>query len=465
MLFHRKVTLRQYFSGSSPPTGSYIIIGLVVDDVLNTAILRNTWSGLMSRSFALGGKVVSKMDTRKFILGDAVDFAHRTLDHDLKSYLPFAWRGQTDPTILLDAAILDGKFSFNTPTLPDHICRMRVTVLKDATLPCFAFVHGLFDGESAFDMVRFFCDLLSEKSIPGFSLAPDVSGTRMSDLVRMPATTEPSPCQPLPLPRDRKRDSIRSLDQLICHKTSEAVGLSQKFTERLLHFPGAWVDELRRQAQQELDKTTTHARVQLTRNDIIAAVYLKMLYSSRKASHQPVYFRGALGFRPFLQPPPPGVYYHHDSVFLQRCDFSTHQVQTESIAKLAERIRRTTLEFKKAAVIKQEIRFIEDNDNATNFIFQTSGSLKWNLLVVSPWTTFKYTGLDFSGASRTGRKPAVILVHPRVDRMTGVQVMISLKDGSGGYWIRATNTADGWSAFETSISRENLFGCDKTTST
>lgn len=75
---------------------------------------------------------------------------------------------------------------------------------------------------------------------------------------------------------------------------------------------------------------------------------------------------------------------------------------------------------------------------------------------VSSWTTFGYNGLDFSAAVVGGRKNGegkgggkVVFTQPRVALTLPWGIMVDplsvvLKDGLGGYWIRANLSKRGW---------------------
>ena len=74
---------------------------------------------------------------------------------------------------------------------------------------------------------------------------------------------------------------------------------------------------------------------------------------------------------------------------------------------------------------------------------------------VSSWTTFPYNGMDFSGALAAGdgkdgkeaEEGKVVFVQPRVALPLGIMVdplAIVLKDGEGGYWLRANLSKTGW---------------------
>ncbi|KAL4869887.1 hypothetical protein BDV12DRAFT_70487 [Aspergillus spectabilis] len=336
---------------------------------------------------------------------------------------------------------------------------MRATILKDVSLLCFSFVHGLFDSQSGFDVIRYFCDLLSERPIPRFTLPPDTTGIRMSDRLRVPEDCELESQKP---PRamfvTRKIGLLRAKGYFMLAKMLESLGLSEKITHRLVHLSRPWVDEVRRKAQKELE-SAAGSTVQLTNTDIIAALYLKMFYRPRPLSQKPVDVIGPLNYRSFLEPVEASTYYTHNSIICLRCQLSEQQVQTESIARVAEKIRRATLEYNRPTAIKRELRSIEDRVLAPA-VPKIRGSLKWGVPCVAPWTSFDYASLDFSGASHRDRKPSVVFVHPDISLIGGSPsspFLVTVKDGSGGYWLRAGNTTSGWEAFDHCTSLKTLF--------
>ncbi|KAL3482071.1 hypothetical protein BJX99DRAFT_217312 [Aspergillus californicus] len=450
----------RFISKSSIPFLNDINIGLVVDDVLDIAILRSKFAELIDSSPVLGGTVLNKTDIRQFKCGSTVDFEGRPLKHDLSSFLPFPRNCSTNPTILHgDFPNIDDKFMYNPTLDPKPVCQVRATVLNDATLLCFSFVHGLFDGQSAFEMIQYYCDLLSNKPIPDFTLPPDTNGSRMSDLVQVPPGSHMAPPSG-EMFITKTLGLLRILAQTTCSNLLEYLGLTERMTHKMIHLPGSWVNDVRKIAQKELD-TNTDSNIQLTRNDVIAAFYLKLVYSSRPVSDKPVDYFGPVNYRPLLDSPAKGTYYNHNSIILLRCRFSEDEVQMESIAKIAERIRLATLEYKSPAVIQRELRFIEDKVLAPA-VPKSRGAMKWGLPFVTPWTTFDFKRLDFSGACLAAcqRRPSVVFVNPDLRLIGGNfpnPLLISVKDGSGGYWVRAAHTASGWETFEHWASLERLF--------
>ncbi|KAL2807892.1 hypothetical protein BJX63DRAFT_425016 [Aspergillus granulosus] len=452
----------KYICSSAMSLPFYVNVGLVVDDVLDASILRDKYAQLVELWPILGGKLLSKFDMRRFQCGRTVDFRERTIKKDLSWFLPFSWHPGAAPRVICDDLVhIDGKFLFAAPLISTSTSKLRVTTLNDATLLCFSFSHGLCDGQSAYDIIRYFCDLLSDKPIPKFTFPPDATGKRISDLIQE-VTTEPLSAQ---LERDifvsNPLAAVKFFARYLPFILAETLRLSPKLTHRTIYLPGTWVDSVRARAQKELEVRGEYLGLQLTKNDLIAALYLKLVYGAKKPnySNNPVDYIGPINYRPLLKPSGLDTYYTHNSITCLLCQFSEHELRTESITKIAARIRLATIQYRHPASIKREISRFEDKVLAPA-MQDSHASVKWGLPMVSPWTTFNYTALDFSGASRQGRKPSIVFANPSVPLALGTLLSpfaINLKDGAGGYWLRGANTQHGWEVFEQLTSMDNLF--------
>ncbi|OQE73510.1 hypothetical protein PENNAL_c0086G07654, partial [Penicillium nalgiovense] len=233
-------------------------------------------------------------------------------------------------------------------------------------------------------------------------------------------------------------------------------GFLAELAAKFIYIPGAWVDELRVKSQAELKDC--YPEIQLTRNDVIAAWYLKSVYSPQPTtmSSDPVDYFGIINLRRFIEPPKSGTYYIRCSIGAFRCFFSVHQLKEESVAEIARNIRLATLQYTSTESVRQGLRFSEDHASKS-LTLALRGTISLGVAVVSHWTTFDYAGLDFSGASLHGKKASVIFVNPMIVNnwhLTIAPVAIVTKNGSEGYWIRATNTSTGWERFGQSNSME-----------
>ncbi|KAJ5718942.1 hypothetical protein N7493_007397 [Penicillium malachiteum] len=450
-------------SANSLTNYSTIYVGLVVDCVLDSGILGEKAAELIAAWPILGGTLLKSMKPWSFTCGSTVDFASRTIDQLSSSYLPFDWEHKDEPTIIQSQqpSEIDEKFIFDIFNSNTNF-RLRVTILVDATLLCFGIPHHICDGNDCYEVVQAFCNLLANKSIPRFALPPDAEGICLSDT--MTVKTEWTK-RKYDLYYNNHAENLdsgifklgRLLWRVLLATLAEKVGLAEKLTTKFIQVPGAWVDELRVKSQEDLEQSLPG--VELTRNDVIAAWYLKTIYSSQASSHGSVDYYGPINYRAFIQPPEAGTYYLHNSVGVLRCKFSVQQLQKESVTNIARDIRLKTLEYTSPASVEQYLRFSEDHLSRSLALSSRRGG---NLAMVglSQWTTFNYTSLDFSGANLTGKKALVTFVNPAVtipfNLTIGPMILIE-KNGSGGYWIRASNTSSGWKTFSHFSKMENLF--------
>lgn len=363
-----------------------------------------------------------------------------------------------------ELSAVDEKFIFNVSPSPVNSFRLRVTLLQNATLLCFGISHHICDGNDCWEVVKAFCDLLSNRPIPSFALPPDTRGVRMSDLVKVKNECSEAESnfhyQTHAQHYDNRIFNLamtawRVLLTILAVKFGFLAELAAKF----IYIPGAWVDELRVKSQAELKDC--YPEIQLTRNDVIAAWYLKSVYSPQPTtmSSDPVDYFGIINLRRFIEPPKSGTYYIRCSIGAFRCFFSVHQLKEESVAEIARNIRLATLQYTSTESVRQGLRFSEDHASKS-LTLALRGTISLGVAVVSHWTTFDYAGLDFSGASLHGKKASVIFVNPMIVNnwhLTIAPVAIVTKNGSEGYWIRATNTSTGWERFGQSNSMESLF--------
>ncbi|OQE41057.1 hypothetical protein PENCOP_c005G02527 [Penicillium coprophilum] len=359
---------------------------------------------------------------------------------------------------------VDDRFIFNVSSNLATSFRLRVTLLRDATLLAFGISHHICDGNDYWEVVKAFCDLLSNKPISSFALPPDAGDVRMSDLMKGKNESTKAESNFHYQMHAQNYDSgvlklVITVWRVLLAILAVKFGFREELQTKFIHVPGTWVDELRARSQAELKGCSPE--IQLTRNDVIAAWYLKSVYSPQPVatSHYPVDYFGIIDFRRFIEPPKAGTYYIRCSVLALRCDFSIRQLKEESVAKIARDIRLTTLQYTSTESVRQSLQFAEDHSSKP-ISLALRGTGKLGFAVVSHWTTFDYTGLDLSGASLSGKCPSVVFVNPMIVHklnITLVPVAVVAKDGFGGYWIRATNTSTGWEQFSRSYDMETLF--------
>ncbi|KAJ5188406.1 hypothetical protein N7491_004732 [Penicillium cf. griseofulvum] len=459
----------KYTCKSVSSLGGYTTIyaGLVVNAVLDSTTLKGNLTELVRLWPILGGDLVKDTKPWSFTCGSTVDYASRDINQSLATYLPIHHKQYSnEPNVMKISELskVEERFIFNVPVSLATSFRLRVTLLRDATLLSFGIAHHICDGNDCWEVVKAFCDLLSNKPIPLFALPPDAGDVRMSDLMNVKnECTETESNLHYQMHAQNYDSGIFKLAMLMWHMLVAIIAMKFGFREDLkdkfIYIPGAWVDELRAKSQGELKNCSPD--IQLTRNDVIAAWYLKSVYSPQSTAtpSDPVDYFGIVNFRRFIEPPKAGTYYIRCSVLALRCKFSVQQLKQESVAEIARDIRLTTLQYTSSGSVQQSLRFSEDHISKT-LSLALRGTRNLGFSVVSHWTTFDYTSLDFSGASLNGQKASVIFINPMIInplKLTIAPVAVVAKDGCGGYWIRAANTSTGWKYFSRSSSMESLF--------
>lgn len=129
-----------------------------------------------------------------------------------------------------------------------------------------------------------------------------------------------------------------------------------------------------------------------------------------------------------------------------------------SLTKVSTAIRRAITSVDRANV-KDMISYLAAQQDITKVKL---GPKHTGLSIVS-WAAqniYDYASLDFSGASLKAKHGSVIFVNPAVMISLNIAMgpaIITVKNGSGGYWIRASNSTIGWEHFKASGTDENLF--------
>jgi hypothetical protein len=156
-------------------------------------------------------------------------------------------------------------------------------------------------------------------------------------------------------------------------------------------------------------------------------------------------------YRFALPAPGPNASYLKNSYYELRIHWdSLFEFQSSPLASLAASIRTTVLRSKQPANIKANLQFQEEH--ATELVAPGAKGMRLDRLpFVSSWTREEYAGMDFSGAMAGGGKVAekakVVFVQPKVALPLGIMVdplAIVVKDGQGGYWLRANLSKSGW---------------------
>ncbi|KAJ5588544.1 hypothetical protein N7537_011222 [Penicillium hordei] len=125
---------------------STIYAGLIVDAVLDSAILRGKLTELVRLWPILGGGLIKDTEPWSFTCGSTVDYASRDINQSLATYLPIRQEQNShEPKIMKSPEIsaVDEKFIFDVPPNLANSFRLRVTLLRDATLLCFGITHNI----------------------------------------------------------------------------------------------------------------------------------------------------------------------------------------------------------------------------------------------------------------------------------------------------------------------------------
>ncbi|GLB07128.1 hypothetical protein AtubIFM57258_002450 [Aspergillus tubingensis] len=431
-----------------------VFTGLIVDAHLDEIVLRQTATQLVKAWPVLGGQLYRSGRPYALSTGSTVDFASRTLPKGATSWKHGVLQSRecNQPTVIdaLDPEELDAAFIFNVPARPANTFLIRVTLLQDATLLCFGISHHLADGTAAYDVIRAYCNLLVGRPTTSPLLPPDACGHRMSDRVIL---------------NDAQERLVRSITYAE-HLSNFTIGfwpilllivrvvwclllrklcLQETLEERYIYLPDNWVGAMHKRALAAFAATPVGA--QPTRNNVINAWFLKTVYGPLPSSRADMYFYGPLSYRRVVEPPQPGTYWIHNSIGLLRHKLSVSQIQNEPVAMLAGRLRLASLRYTSPASIKAFLRMCEDH--ASQWMLpKIPAKGRMPMVMITTWTSFDFSSLDFSGAAYDQSKPVrVLFVHPLVRSLRqGVwPSAYTLKCAQeGGYWLRAWNTPSGW---------------------
>ncbi|PYI09298.1 hypothetical protein BO78DRAFT_438820 [Aspergillus sclerotiicarbonarius CBS 121057] len=428
-----------------------VFTGLIIDARLDEGILRKTTAELVrawpDRPWALS-------------TGSTVDFEGQESHQDLAYWMQRGIQPSAPcrPTIIdnLSPQELDKIFMFNVPMKTENVFLVRVTVLRDATMLCFGISHHLADGTASYNVIRAYCDLLAGRPIASPLLPPDSRGKRLSDRVT-PTKGVQRPLRDVGYAEHLANFTtglwpiLLLLVSVSWNLLLRQLGLQEDLEERFVYLPADWVGAVRKRALETLSMLPADPQPrwdnQPTKNNIINAWFLKTIYSTVARSNAPVDFYGPLSYRSVVEPPPKGHYWIHNSIGLLRERLTVAQIQQESVAMLAGRLRLATLRYTTRRSIQEYLRVCEDHASY-RMLPHIQGQGTKPMVMVTPWTGFDFSGLDFSGAScEPGRPVQVLFVNGLVREMReGVwPSAFTLKSvQGGGYWMRAWNTPSGW---------------------
>ncbi|TFK37075.1 hypothetical protein BDQ12DRAFT_685767 [Crucibulum laeve] len=439
-----------------------IYLGLVVSSILDVTILEKKHRELVFRWPVLGGKLVTNTKPYSFTTGDTVDFCSRYLSSSLEdTCLPaFTNISCDEPTYTPINPNCDDLFHFNSIprfSLVEGLFALRVTVMNDATLLGFRIPHHFADGKSTFDIVQAYCDTVAGKTIPTITLPPDIP---MSALVHGEDTLPKSVAEHAPNVHPEDNFSLGLIGYLkfvgstLYKVIAPKVGLEEQGLEQFVHLPATYVLQLQARCQAELDEATKNgdlregAGLQLTKNDIITAWLLRRAYANVPPDSGPFNLMYSFNYRQATARPAAGTTYLHNSFYNIWANFSSLSVfKSLPFSCVALEIRLCCVRNKQPSAVRSSLEFWETHRAA--FIAPGKRPYRMDTLpVISPWTTFGYNDLDFSSALAAGEKGSgkVVFTVPNamLMRITLKPFFLILKDGKGGYWIRANLRRSWW---------------------
>ena len=188
--------------------------------------------------------------------------------------------GTTDDVIHFDSL----SFS-NLP--PKTNFALRVTILNDATLLGFRIPHYLADGQSMFDVVKAYCDLVADRDILRLVPPPDIqmplSQLTKSDLDPPLINVVPEGvniCTADEVHTIGLWNRITRASGILLRHLTNGLFASRDFSERYIYLPKQLVLCWQSECQRQLEAAGL-VEVKLSKLDVIAAWYLKVIMYTR----------------------------------------------------------------------------------------------------------------------------------------------------------------------------------------
>ncbi|KAF8990943.1 hypothetical protein BDQ17DRAFT_1313633 [Cyathus striatus] len=456
-----------------------VFVGLVIPSILDAEKLESAHRRLVELWPAIGGALVKSTSPYSFTSGSTVDFKSRDLPKKLEDLplIHFTETSPTQPTFHRLRAQDEQVFHYDTMDKlppPETLFSLRVTVLTDATLLGFRFAHHLFDGQACYDVVNAYCDLVNSRPIPELIPPPDITSL-LSDQVNGADDLPPSvhPNHPHLHPRANfvlgLAGIVKYLGVALIKTVVAKLGLGERDDERMVHIPVDFVTTLRKECQDELDEAAKRgeleegAGLQLTKNDVITAWFLKGAYAAFPPSDTQgldIYY--SFNYRSFLDPLPPNQYYIHNSFYNIRTSYnSVTQFQSSPLSRIALELRLTCVRSKQPSVVKSALQFWEQNVNTIIAPNPPDKPLAISYVpLMSHWTSFEYNKLDFSGALKGAGSGKVVYTQPISILPLGLTIKPLcqvVKDGRGGYWMRVNMLGTGWKGHEESVTSGKVY--------
>ncbi|KAF8991436.1 hypothetical protein BDQ17DRAFT_281308, partial [Cyathus striatus] len=444
-----------------------VFVGIVVNGVLDVEKLRSAHEELVSLWPAVGGELVTSTKPYSFTSGSIVDFGSRYLQKiitDIPELVDFSNANSEKVTYHNISSQTDKIFHFDTMEKfppPPTLLAIRVTALEDATLLGFRLSHHLFDGQGTFNIVKAYADVINGnlKLIPRLIPPSDIH-TLLSGMVEGEDSLPPSvnPNNPYVHPKANYTLGFIGLFMFIwitlLNMSLAKIGVTEREMEKCVHIPGELVELLRERCQEELNNASERGELKegsglhLTKNDVITAWFIKSAYDGLSPSPtQTIDLMYKLNYCPFITLPPEGTQYLHNSFYGMRIHYpSLSQVQSSPLSRIALEIRLCCIRNKQPSAIRTALKFWEDN--VKSFIIPKPPDVSLTKVMsfmplFGSWTTFEYNKLDFGGglkAGHAGGDGRVVFTQPCIAlpmHATVKPTAVLLKDGKGGYWLRA----------------------------
>ncbi|PMD31654.1 hypothetical protein L207DRAFT_190766 [Hyaloscypha variabilis F] len=476
----------QYFEGSmahhepitkySPKTTNpvakdlTVFVGLVVSGVLDIGVLESAARELVEQWQMLGGTLIRTTKSFSLVSGDIVDFESRTINKTLQTYFPVDFHVEKSniPTYKAQPQGngADKCFHFDSfrplNLLPKNLLTVRVTCLNDATLLGFRVPHHFCDGESVYHVIKAFRDIVAGQKIKTLINCPDVDqplSLLLGKETKFPIHEFELDDAPYLHPRGKLLAGIgpwvHYVGYAISRMIGAKIGITQKSEEKLIHLPGALVEHWRTECQKELEQTIDQTIMRiptLSKLDIITAWFLHTSLSRVPGDNGSLDLMYNFSYRFALPSSAPNEVYLKNTYYELRIHWpSLSSFQTATLASLALRIRTSVLLSKQPEIIKSNLEFQEQH--ITELVAPGGKDMRLGFLpFLSSWAAFEYNALDFSMGLKGGRKLGgdegrVVFTLPRVALPLGIMVdplAVVLKDGEGGYWLRANLSKMGW---------------------
>ncbi|KAF9002295.1 hypothetical protein BDQ17DRAFT_1243465 [Cyathus striatus] len=456
-----------------------MVIGLVTPSVLDITKLEKAHRDLVHLWPALGGTLIATTTPYSFTSGSIVDFSARYIHRKLSNtqeVIQYTETSSSHPTFHHINDNSDLVFHFDTKNSSHRkaLFVLRVTILTDATLLGFKFVHHLCDGESYYDVAKAYCNLLSGRPIPQLIPPPDITSLLSKSIEgedNLPFNIRSN--QYIHPKMDYTIGYLAHLKLLGLSILKVAVAklmFGEKDEHKMIHLPVDFVAQLRKSCQDDLEEAGIRGElsegegVELTKNDVITAWLLKNTYAFQSSSDHALDVCFSFNYRPLLPHLPPNQLYLHNSVYGIRTPFPSLRIfQSLPLWRIALEQRLTCIRNKQPSAVKSTLQFFEENTQTIYSHIPPDRPLTIlnHTPLMSHWTRFDYNSLDFSAARVEGESNSgkVAYYQPGIQVMPMFAMALKpltfvMKDGQGGYWLRLNSFKSLWEGF-----RNSLEGC------